>query len=90
MHLKQPALYYRTLKAAFSKAVVWEYLKENPLKKIKAPKVEKKFPVFISETELKAIIGNIRKISQRFIFFCILYRMRLGELVNMKWRLDRF
>ncbi|MCK7516726.1 MAG: phage integrase SAM-like domain-containing protein [Ignavibacteriales bacterium] len=26
-------LYYRTLKAAFSKAVDWEYLYENPLKK---------------------------------------------------------
>lgn len=33
------ALYYRTLKAAFSKAVVWNYLPDNPLKKIKAPKV---------------------------------------------------
>jgi hypothetical protein len=34
-------LYYRTLKAAFSKAVVWEYIQENPFKKIKAPKISK-------------------------------------------------
>jgi hypothetical protein len=26
-------LYYRTLKAAFNKALVWEYIDENPLKK---------------------------------------------------------
>ena len=28
------ALYFKTLKAAFSKAVQWEYLTENPFKKI--------------------------------------------------------
>ncbi len=37
------SLYYRTLKAAFSKAVVWEYLQDNPLKKIKSPKSFKIF-----------------------------------------------
>jgi hypothetical protein len=30
-------LYYSTLKAAFSKAIRWNYLNQNPLKKIKAP-----------------------------------------------------
>ncbi len=48
---KAAALYYRKLKAAFNKAVVWEYLAENPLKKIKAPKLAKTLPVFISEAE---------------------------------------
>ena len=33
------SLYHRTLKAAFNKAVVWNYLKEYPFNKIKAPKV---------------------------------------------------
>ncbi len=83
---KAAALYYRTLKAAFSKAVVWNYLSENPLKKIKAPKVAKQFPVFISETELKLIIGNTSKQFLKDLFFTAFYTgMRLGELLNMKW-----
>ena len=39
-------LYYATLKAAFSKAVHWNYLNDNPFKKIKAPKLPKSFPSF--------------------------------------------
>ena len=82
---KAAALYYRTLKAAFSKAVIWNYLSENPLKKIKAPKVAKQFPVFISETELKLIIGNTSKQFLKDLFFTAFYTgMRLGELLNMK------
>ncbi|MDA3860009.1 MAG: phage integrase SAM-like domain-containing protein, partial [Melioribacteraceae bacterium] len=41
------ALYYRTLKAAFSTAENWEYIQSNPFKKIKAPKTQNKLPVFI-------------------------------------------
>ena len=36
--------YFRTLKAAFSKAVVWEYIPENPFKKIKPPRQVKNYP----------------------------------------------
>lgn len=38
------SLYYRTLKAAFNKAVLWEYLSANPIKKIKLPKLPKRLP----------------------------------------------
>ena len=80
------SLYYRTLKAAFSKAVLWDYITENPLKKIKTPKVSKAFLVFISETELKTILGNTQEAYLKDLFFIALYTgMRLGELVNMKW-----
>lgn len=80
------SLYYRTLKAAFSKAVLWNYLSENPLKKIKTPKVSKAFPVFISETELKTILENTKDAYLKDLFFTAFYTgMRLGELVNMKW-----
>ncbi|MDP2038090.1 MAG: tyrosine-type recombinase/integrase [Ignavibacteria bacterium] len=79
-------VYYRTLKAAFSKAVLWNYLSENPLKKIKAPKVSKAFPVFISETELQTILEKTKEEYLRSIFITAFYTgMRLGELVNMKW-----
>jgi site-specific recombinase XerD len=80
------SLYYRTLKAAFSKAVLWNYILENPFKKIKTPKVAKAFPVFISESELKLIHDNTEKQFLKDIFSVAFYTgMRLGELLNMKW-----
>ena len=80
------SLYYRTLKAAFSKAVLWNYIHENPFKKIKSPKVAKVFPVFISEIELQSIIEKTKEEYLRDLFLTAFYTgMRLGELVNMKW-----
>ena len=80
------SLYYRTLKAAFSKAVLWNYIPDNPLKKIKSPKVAKVFPAFISETELRSILEKTKEEYLRDLFYTGFYTgMRLGELVNMKW-----
>ena len=80
------SLYHRTLKAAFNKAVVWNYLEENPFNKIKAPKVPKSFPVFISEAELIIILTKTNVQLFKDIFTTAFYTgMRLGELLNMKW-----
>jgi integrase/recombinase XerD len=79
-------LYYRTLKAALSKAVIWNYLSQNPIKKIKCPKVNKSFPVFISEAELHKIINQTDKEFFKNIFYTAFFTgMRLGEILNMKW-----
>ena len=79
-------VYYRTLKAAFSKAVLWDYLQENLFKKIKSPKVFQKLPVFISEEELKQIIEKTKEDVLKDLFTTAFYTgMRLGELVHMKW-----
>ncbi len=80
------SLYHRTLKAAFNKAVVWNYLETNPFNKIKTPKVPKSFPVFISESELIEILNNTETQLMKDMFTTAFYTgMRLGELVNMKW-----
>jgi len=80
------SLYYRTLKAAFNKAVVWNYIEFNPFNKIKTPKVPKSFPVFISESELIEILNNTEMQLLKDIFTTAFYTgMRLGELLNMKW-----
>lgn len=84
------SLYYRTLKAAFNKAVVWNYIEVNPFVKIKTPKVPKSFPVFINESELIEIINKTEMQLMKDIFTTAFYTgMRLGELLNMKWsRID--
>ena len=80
------SLYYRTLKAAFSKAVQWNYMEENYLKKIKSPKPPKTYPHFITEEELNLIIANTTDLFLKDMFCTAFYTgMRLGELINMKW-----
>jgi len=80
------ALYYRTLKAAFSTAENWEYIQTNPFKKIKAPKTPNKFPTFITKEELNTIIENTEgKYLQNLFTFAFFTGMRAGEIVNMKW-----
>ena len=79
-------LYYRTLKAAFSKAVVWEYIPDNPFKKIKPPRQIKNYPTFINDQEFELILSNT---PYNFCkdMFTVAYQtgMRLSELCNMKW-----
>ncbi len=80
------SLYYRTLKAAFNKAISWNYLSENPLKKIKMPKIAKSFPVFISLPEFQIILNFTKAEYLRNLFTTAFYTgMRLGELLNMRW-----
>ena len=80
------SLYYKTLKAAFTKAVQWEYIFVNPFKKIKCPKVSMVFPAFISETELNMILDKTDEKYLKDLFYTAFYTgMRLGEILNMKW-----
>ncbi len=79
-------LYYRSMKAAFTKAVNWEYIPENPFKKVKAPKVPRAFPSFISIEELNKIIEQEPREFLRNIYSTGFYTgMRLGEILSMKW-----
>ncbi len=80
------SLYYRTLKAAFAKAVVWNYIQENPFNKIKAPKTSQSLPAYVTFEELQIIISNTEKDFLKPLFYTAFFTgMRLGELVNMKW-----
>ncbi len=79
-------LYYRTLKAAFTKAIDWEYITLNPFTKVKHPKVPKKHPVFISIEEFNLILHQTKEPYLRNLFTLAFNSgMRLGEVTNMKW-----
>ena len=83
------SLYYRTLKAAFSKAESWGYIPSNPFKKVKAPKVPKSHPQFITQDEFQKILSVTERNDLKEIFTIAFYTgMRLGEILNMKWNLD--
>lgn len=79
-------LYYRTFKAAINKAISWDYLSENHLKKIKLPKQVKSFPIFISKEELEKILDHTNHQFLKDIFVTANFSgMRLGELLSMNW-----
>lgn len=79
-------LFYRTLKAAFNKAIEWNYIESNPFTKMKFPKLAKSFPAFISEDELLIILANTPYQYLKDIFTVGFYTgLRLGEIINMQW-----
>ncbi len=83
---KAALLYYRTLKAAFSKAVVWDYISANPFKKIKAPKTVRTFPVFISPEDIQLILSSTPQQYLKDLFTTAFYTgMREAEIANLKW-----
>jgi len=80
------SLYYRTLKAAFAKAVNWNYISENPFLRVPPPKVKSKFPVFVKPNELSLILQHIKEDYLKS-FYTIAFNtgMRAGELCNLSW-----
>ena len=80
------SLYHRTLKAAFNKALAWNYIKESPFNKIKAPKVIKNYPIFIGSFELDRILEKTAYDFLKDIYKIAFHTgLRLAELLNMKW-----
>lgn len=80
------SLYYRTLKAAFSKAVDWDYISVNPLTKIKCPKFQKNRPAFITIDELNTILNCLPNKDLTDLYLFAFYTgMRLSEVINLQW-----
>lgn len=78
--------YFRTLRAAFNKAVEWNYIQSNPFAKIKFPKLTKSYPVFINEDELFVVLSQTKYQYLKELFTTAFYTgMRLGEIINMQW-----
>jgi integrase/recombinase XerD len=90
---KGAELFQRTLKAAFNRAIEWDYITSNPFLKIRLPRSYKSHPIFINKNELAIILTNTQENLLTNIFLTAFYTgMRLGEIVNMKWNwidLDR-
>ena len=78
--------YYIALKSAFNKAINLGYLLENPLSKIKLPRIPKNNPRFINEVELNMILEKEKNPTLKNIYlFAFHTGMRLGEITNLKW-----
>ena len=80
-------VYYRTLKAAFNKAVEWGYVNVNHFQKVKLPKKQQVNPVFINNDQLLAISNQLKnEVIKEFVVFGFYTGMRLNEIINLTWR----
>ena len=76
----------RSLKAIFSKAVEWEYLKENPLKGYKLLKVDRKPPRALTKDEIIRLLSAITDDWFRLLVAMAIYTgCRRNELLNLTW-----
>ena len=79
-------VYFRNLKAAFNRAVDWEYLTLNPFNKIKFKMQQETKPIFISKDELLQILKRTKSEEMKAIFSFSFYSgCRLGEVLHLKW-----
>lgn len=94
-------VYYRTLKAAFNKAIDWGYIGENYFRKYKLPKKQRNKPEYITEDELNRILSRLDSKANKIgcnkskrrsllliadIVLTAFYSgMRLGELLSLRW-----
>jgi integrase len=77
---------FRTLRAAFSLAVRWGLIPENPFKKCRQLRIPFRRPVYLTPDEYQKVVSSIDKEWFRDIVrFAVSTMMRLGEIVNLKW-----
>lgn len=80
-------VYYRNIKAAFSKAVTWGYLRSNPFAYVKIPKNQEIFPEIISEAEMKEVCKNIpSRDIKSIVQFAYYTGMRISEILSLRWQ----
>jgi site-specific recombinase XerD len=78
--------HYKNLRAGFNKAISWNYITENPLSKVRLPKIPKSLPAFINSDELNLIVQDTKSRDLQDIFLTGFHSgMRLSEIINIKW-----
>lgn len=77
----------RTLKAAFNKALIWQYAELNPFLKIKLPRPVDKLPGFIVPDQFQKILDNTSEKYLRDIFItAYMTGMRREEILSLSWQ----
>jgi site-specific recombinase XerD len=80
------AIYYRHLKAAFSQAVAWKQLRENPFKEIKEPKGQESPPRYLQPGEIERILtAETDPAFHRLWRFYLWSGVRRREALSLTW-----
>jgi len=82
--------YLKNLSHAFSVAVnYWAWLDNNPVKKVKSPKLPRGRVRFLDDNERGKLLTACRESSNAWLYPCVVLAlstgMRQGELMGLKW-----
>jgi len=77
----------RALRAAFSTAVRWKLITENPFKKVPLLRVPEQLPVYFSKVEFEKFISVVKEPwFKDLVIVAVSTGLRRGELLNLKWQ----
>jgi integrase len=75
----------RLLRQMLDHAIDWGYLRENPAKKVRNPKVPRKEMDFLTAQEVGTFLNQVPNKWYPFFLTAIVSGLRIGELFAMKW-----
>lgn len=83
--------YLKNLSHAFNIAVnEWEWLQENPVKKVKSPKLPRGRVRFLDDDERAKLLTACKESANKQLYVCVILAlstgMRQGELMGLQWR----
>ena len=73
------------LKCMFNRAIDWEKLKENPVKKVKFFKENNERLRFLHKEEVPVLLDNCSSKLRAIVQFALKTGMRKAEIQNLKW-----
>ena len=80
------AIDYRQLKAAFSRAVKFGIIQNNPFKEIKNVRIPEKDPLYLTPVEFDRLLEvTTDQKLKAIMIFAVCTSMRVGEIVNVRW-----
>ncbi len=83
--------YLKNLSHAFTMAVnEWGWLENNPVKKVKSPKLPRGRVRFLDDGERTKLLAACKESSNPWLYPCVILAlstgMRQGELIGLKWQ----
>jgi len=76
----------RSLRAAFAKAVLWNYVDSNPMKDVDYVRIPEEEAPFMTKEDIAKLRGVMKPGLYRDLIETGLYTgMRVGEIVNLRW-----
>ncbi len=77
----------RTLRAAFSTAVRWRLISENPFKRVPLLRIPDQQPIYLSRGEFQRLVSLVSEARLReLITVAVSAGLRRGELLNLAWK----
>lgn len=81
--------HHALISSILEKAVKWNILLNNPAKRAEAPRMERKTPQYLDEDGARDLLNaltNEDEQKQLMVTLLILFGMRRGELLGLKWQ----